>query len=117
MIVTDYRDDLVSVTVYGEFTLADYTEFEDLVNYRVKFEAAVNLLFDLRQMADFTLDVAVEEIRFSRTHANDFGRIAVITESRWVAWSAWLAQAFVSADVGVFDDEIEAREWLTGRDE
>ncbi|MFN8570334.1 MAG: STAS/SEC14 domain-containing protein, partial [Kouleothrix sp.] len=62
MIVTDHQDGLVTVTVYGEFSLADYKEFEELVNYKVKFEGVVNLLFDLRQMADFTLDMAWEEI-------------------------------------------------------
>jgi hypothetical protein len=112
MIVVDHKDDLVTVTVFGEFTLADYREFEDLVNYRVKFQGSVNLLFDLRQMAEMTLDAALEEIKFSRAHSHDFGRIAVLTESQWVAWSAWLAQTFVDAELRVFDDEPSARDWL-----
>lgn len=112
MIVTDHKDKLVTVTVYGEFALADYKEFEELVNFKVRFEGPVNLLFDLRQMADFTLDMAWEEIRFSRTHSHDFGRIAVLTDSQWVTWSAWLSQIFVDADLRVFADEQEARDWL-----
>ncbi len=112
MIVTDHKDKLVTVAVYGEFALADYREFEELVNYKVKFEGEVNLLFDLRQMADFTLDMAWEEIRFSRAHSHDFGRIAVLTDSQWVTWSAWLSQIFVDADLRVFSDEAEARDWL-----
>ena len=112
MIVTDHKDKLVTVTVYGEFTLADYREFEALVNFKVKFEGPVNLLFDLRQMADFTLDMAWEEIKFSRAHSHDFGKIAVLTDSQWVTWSAWLSQIFVDADLQVFDDEQEARSWL-----
>ena len=105
MIVTDHKDKLVTVTVYGEFTLGDYKEFEELVNFKVKFEGPVNLLFDLRQMADFTLDMAWEEIKFSRAHSHDFGKIAVLTDSQWVTWSAWLSQIFVDADLQVFDDE------------
>lgn len=112
MIVTDHKDNLVTVSVYGEFALADYREFEELVNYKVRFEGAVSLLFDLRQMADFTLDVAWEEIKFSRAHSHDFRRIAVLTDSQWVAWSAWLSQIFVDADLRVFADEQEARAWL-----
>jgi hypothetical protein len=114
MIVTDHQDNLVSVAVFGEFTLPDYNEFEELVNYKIKFQGEVNLLFDLRQMADFTLDVAWEEIKFSRAHAHDFGKIAVITESQWVAWSAWLNKFVIDGEVLVFDDEGEAREWLSG---
>jgi len=112
MIVTQHQSRRVEVTVYAEFTLADFKEFEALVNYKVKFEGPVDLLFDLREMAKFTVDVAWEDIVFARAHANDFRRIAVLTESQWVAWSAWLSHIFIHADLQVFDNEAEARAWL-----
>lgn len=112
MILIDHQKNRVDVTVFGEFTLADYKEFEQLVNFKVKFEGPVDLYFDLRQMADFTLDVAWEELVFSRSHANDFNRIAVVTDSQWVTWSAWLSQIFVRADMRIFSDDNEARSWL-----
>lgn len=112
MISTENTEKMVALTVFGEFTLADYKEFEDVVNYHIQFEGQVDLLFDLRQMVGFTLDVAWEEIKFSRRHAGDFRRIAVLTEDQWLTWSAWVSQLFVNADVRVFDDEDEARAWL-----
>ncbi|HEX5802540.1 MAG TPA: STAS/SEC14 domain-containing protein [Azospira sp.] len=112
MIVTDHQPHRVSVAVYGEFSLADYKEFEQVVNYKVKFEGPVDLLFDLREMGDFTLDVAWEELKFSRTHANDFNRIAVVTDSQWVTWTAWLSQIFVNAEMRIFTDADEAASWL-----
>ncbi len=112
MIVIDQKPQRVSVSVFGEFTLADYKEFEEVVNYKVKFEGPVDLYFDLSQMADLTIDVAWEEIKFSRAHPDDFKRVAVVTDSQWVTWSAWLSQTFVSADVEVFDNADEANSWL-----
>ena len=112
MITTDHKENRVDVTVFGEFTLADYKEFEYAVNASVPLVGEVDLLFDLREMADFTLDVAWEDIVFARAHANDFRRIAVLTHSQWVAWSAWLSQIFVHADIEIFDEESEARAWL-----
>ncbi|MBK7665610.1 MAG: STAS/SEC14 domain-containing protein [Sterolibacteriaceae bacterium] len=112
MIVTDHKPNLVTVAVFGEFTLADYKEFEEQVNFKVKFEGPTSLLFDLREMANFTLDVAWEEIKFSRAHAHDFRRIAVLTGSQWIRWSAWLTQATVDAELRVFDEEAEALDWL-----
>ena len=112
MIVIDQKPQRVSVSVFGEFTLADYKEFEEAVNYKVKFEGPVDLYFDLSQMADLTIDVAWEEIKFSRSHPDDFKRVAVVTDSQWVTWSAWLSQTFVSADVEVFDNADEANSWL-----
>ena len=99
MIVTQHQPQRVDVTVYGEFTLADFKEFEAMVGDTVRVDGSVDLLFDLRQMADFTLDVAWEDIVFARAHANDFRRIAVLTHSQWVAWSAWLSQIFVQAQM------------------
>ena len=112
MIVIQHQPERVQVNVYGVFALADYKEFEEMVSFKLKFEGALDLLFDLREMADFTLDVAWEDIVFARSHANDFRRIAVLTQSQWVAWSAWLQKIFVRADLRVFDDEAEARAWL-----
>ena len=112
MIVIDHKPHRVSVSVFGEFTLADYKEFEEVVNYKVKFEGPVDLYFDLSQMADLTIDVAWEEIKFSRAHPDDFKRVAVVTDSQWVTWSAWLSQTFVNADVEVFDNADEANAWL-----
>ena len=112
MITTQHQAHLVEFAVLGEFTLSDFKEFEELVLYEIKFSVTVDLLVDLREMADFTLDVAWEEIRFSQQHSGDFRRIAVITNSQWVAWSAWLSQLLVNADLTVFEDEAEARAWL-----
>lgn len=112
MITTDHSPNLVSVVVLDEFTLKDYQEFEELVNFKIKFEGSISLLMDLREMSGFTVDVAWEEIKFSRQHAHDFKRIAILTNDEWVTWSAWISQFFVDAEVQVFDDADSAREWV-----
>ena len=117
MIAIDHAGKLVTVTVLGEFVLADYKEFEDMVHATLVPGGKVNLLIDLRQMAGFTLDVAWEDIKYTRSHPSDFGRIAVVTHSEWVIWSAWLSQMFVDADVQVFDDDEEARGWVEQEEE
>ncbi|HTY04621.1 MAG TPA: STAS/SEC14 domain-containing protein [Rhodocyclaceae bacterium] len=112
MITTDESGNLLSIAVLGEFTLTDFKEFEDLVLAKVSRGGTPDLLFDLCEMADFTVDMAWEEIKFSRSHGGDFRRIAVLTHSQWVTWSAWIEQLFVAAEVRVFDDEADARAWL-----
>jgi hypothetical protein len=112
MIAIDRNGKLVTVTVLGEFVLADYKEFEDMVRSTLASGGKVNLLIDLRQMAGFTVDVAWEDIKYTRSHPNDFDKIAVVTHSDWVIWSAWLSQMFIDAAMQVFDDSEEARGWL-----
>ncbi len=116
MITIDHQAPLVSAIVLGEFTLEDFREFEEYLLAEGLFDGSCSLLFDLREMAGFTVDLAIEEIKFSRIHGGDFRRIAVVTDSQWVAWSAWLEQLFVSADLRIFNSLEDAQSWLTQED-
>ena len=115
MIAINAEDSLVSVSVMGEFTLADYKEFEDHVLHNIAFQGGVNLLLDLRDMVGYTLDVAWEEMRFSREHRYDFRQIAVVTTDEWMVWIAWINRLFVDAEIRVFDEPGIALDWLEGR--
>lgn len=113
MIAIEKQDNIVVARVLGEFALADFREFEEMVSGATAPPGTrLSLLFDLREMAGFTVDLAWEEIKFSRAHGHDFGKVAVLTGSQWVAWSAWLTRAIGDVELDVFEDESEARAWL-----
>lgn len=114
MIKLDTNGNQIAVTVLGQFTLEDYHEFEQAVGYGVKFQGAVSVLFDLRDMLSYSVDVAWEELKFSREHKNDFDRIAILTGDQWVAWSMWVNRLFMSADIRLFDDLDMAQAWVAG---
>jgi len=84
------------------------------VCYGIQFQGTVNLLFDLRDMLSYSLDVAWEELKFSREHKNDFDRIAILTGDQWVAWSMWINRLFMAADIRLFDDLEMAQAWVAG---
>lgn len=113
MITIDHDAQCVNLAVIGEFTLEDFTEFEEYLIAHDLFDGSHSLLFDLREMLGFTVDLALEEVRFTRLHGGDFKKIAVVTDSQWVTWSAWLEKAFLKAELRVFGDIEEARAWLT----
>jgi hypothetical protein len=113
MITIEQSENLVNVAVLGEFTIADFKAFEEQSLYKLKFPGELDLLFDLRAMVSYTLDVAWEEIKFfRREHNHDFSKIAVVTENQWLTWQAWLSRIFVDADIRVFTDYTEARAWV-----
>jgi len=114
MIKLDTNGNQIAVTVMGQFTLDDYREFEQAVAYGVQFKGAVSVLFDLRDMLSYSVDVAWEELKFSREHKNDFDRIAILTGDEWVAWSMWVNRLFMSADIRLFDDLDMAQDWVAG---
>ena len=112
MISATLDKNLVSISVLGEFTLADFKEFEQHILSGVDLQGRVNLLIDLRDMVNYTVDVMWEELKFSRAHEREFGKIAVVTEDQWVTWTAWLQRFFVNADIEVFADFDAAMSWV-----
>lgn len=112
MITIEQTENLVNVAVIGQFTISDFKTFEEQSLYKLKTPGPVNLLFDLRAMISYTVDVAWEEIKFfGREHNHDFSKIAVVTGDQWLTWQAWLSRIFVDADIRVFTDYDEARAW------
>ncbi len=116
MISVQHEGNISVVGVYGEFELADYQRFEAEVIAQIGRQGRLSLLMDLRDMLGATLDVAVEDIRFTRKHAKDIGRIAILSDRDSVAWTALLSQWIVDTEIQVFDDEAAAREWLATAD-
>jgi hypothetical protein len=112
MITTKETGDLLEVGIFEQLTLADFREFEEAVGRELKKAPKIRLLLDFTKMADYTIDVAWEEIRYTRAHAHDFQRIAVVTSGQWVTWLAWVSAAFTDAEVHIFDDPKQALAWL-----
>ncbi len=115
MIVIEEQNDLLKATVYAELSLADFQEFESAVQRELKQAPKIKLLLDLTKMSGYTVDVAWEDTRFTRAHAHDFRRIAVVTASVWATWLGWLPSAFTDAEIKHFEDASTAGVWLQGR--
>lgn len=115
MITVKTENHLVSAAVLGEFTISDFREFELQVDHALQLNGKASLLMDLRDMVSMTLDVALEELRFNRSHRKDFEKIAVVTESTLQQWEALLSNLFVDATIEVFADENAAMEWLANQ--
>lgn len=112
MIAIEGRKDVLAVSVYDKLTLADYQRFEQAVMQDLAAAPKLKLLLDVRAMSGFTVDVAWEEIKFTRAHAHDFRRIAVVAPGPWAPWLSWVSAAFSDAEVMLFDDAAAAEAWL-----
>jgi hypothetical protein len=112
MISIQIEDSYANVAVLGEFTLADMKELEAHALHQIRVRGNANLLLDLRDMLGYTLDVAWEELKFTRSHAREFGRVAVVTDSQWLAWIAWLESLFTDAEIEVFANYDDALAWV-----
>ena len=114
MITIEHEGNLTVVGVFGRFELTDFKRLESEVEQQLLALGQIDLLVDFRDMLGYTLDTALEDIRFGREHARDVGKIAILSEDAAIAWTALLSRLFVQAEIRVFDAESEAlaREWL-----
>lgn len=117
MITISHEESYVHIIVTGEFSLHDYKEFEENVMYEFTFQGRTNILFDLSEMLHYTIDVAIEELRFVRKHPHSFGRVAVVSHDQIIGWSAWLNALVSDAEIHNFDNVEDARTWIMGEPE
>lgn len=112
MIVIEETPELLKAHVYGKLSLSDYREFEQALTGEVARHGPVDVLLDLTEMTGFSLDAALEDLKFNRAHARDYRRIAVVAGNQWVAWMTWLSGVFTQTDVQEFPDLDAANAWL-----
>lgn len=112
MISIQEEGPLVVAGVFGEFELADYRRFEAALALQLSRHGKACVLLDLRDMLRMTVDVALEDIKFTRAHASDPGKVALLSTREGVQWLVLLLQPFMNAELRVFDAESTAREWL-----
>lgn len=112
MIAIEQSKDTLRVSIYGDLALADYRRLEQAVAEERRTQPRLKLLLDVRAMTGYTVDVAWEDVKFTRAHAHDFRRIAVVTPQQWGSWLSWVAAAFSDAEVMLFEEPGAAERWL-----
>ncbi len=112
MISISHESQYIHAVVFEQFTLQDYKEFESNVLYDIRFHGAARLLMDLSHMDGYTIDMALEEVRFSKQNRQNFDRVAVVSSDQWVVWSVWVSQAIAESEIKVFPNVESAQFWL-----
>ncbi|TIC85371.1 SpoIIAA family protein [Crenobacter intestini] len=112
MISIREQDYGLDVALFNEFTLADFKLFEEALMKRLAEHGKPDVLLDLSEMRDFTIDMAIEEVKFVRAHEEDFGRIAIVVDDVWIKLAAHLAGMLSDAKAQYFETVEEAQVWL-----
>lgn len=112
MISIREQDYGLDVALFNEFTLGDFKLLEQALLKRAEEHGKPDVLLDLAGMKDFTLDMAMEEVRFMRAHENDFGRFAIVRNDVWINLAAHISGLLTHTHAQYFDSVEEAQAWL-----
>lgn len=116
MITTDAVGSRIELHAFGRLTIADLRSFEITCESHRRHRrghSRLDLLLDLRNMEGQSLDAIIEEWKYAHAHAEDFRRIAVVSDDQLVSWGACLSQLFMNAEFGAFDNLEAADTWLS----
>ncbi|WP_028455684.1 STAS/SEC14 domain-containing protein [Chitinilyticum litopenaei] len=112
MISISHEPGYIHAKVFGEFTVQDFRQFEEEALYELRFQDKADMLIDLNDMLAYTIDMAVEELRFVTRHRQQFKRVAIVSSDQWVTWSVWVNRVISESEIRVFEDVEEAQRWL-----
>ena len=107
----------LNVALFNEFTVEDFKLLEQSVADVLQEHEQPDLLLDLSLMRDFTIDMAWEQVRFTRQHIGEFGLIAIVVNDWWIELGARLANLLSMQHAKYFKTAEEAQTWLLSEPE
>ena len=116
----DYPDqNLLSFTIAGTLTKADYAAVVPILEEKVKRWSKVNVYLEVGEMDAMTLSALWEELKQDVKHFNDFNRAAIVDNgSALLKATALVTTALTPAEVRYFPvaQKTEALRWALGAD-
>lgn len=115
MITITQHKNLLTVSIFNQFNLADCKALEDHIVYFEQNDqtgSSLNILIDFTDMVDYTIDAALEELTFAKDHAGVIHKIALISDNAWLSWVVSLGNLFTDYNAQAFSSEQEAKTWL-----
>lgn len=102
----------LNVALYNEFTLEDFRALENALLAAKDKIHLPDILLDMSLLKDFTIDMAVEQIKFFNEHQSDFGRTAIIADDIWIKLGARLSSLITHQHPKYFETVEQAQAWL-----
>ena len=104
------HEDVIGIDSDGKLTEGDLRRMHELLHERLASADCSGLVVDLTGFDGYQgLSALREDLKMDTAHRNDFSRIAVIGDRKWMEWGTSLASALTRAEMQWFDSgEAEA---------
>jgi hypothetical protein len=108
------NDFFLSLKVVGKLTHDDYKTITPLLDSALTqvTDPKVNVLIDASELEGWELRAAWDDFKLGLKHNNEFHRIAIYGNQKWLAVSAKIADWFTSGEVQYFENLQDAVTWV-----
>ncbi len=111
------RTDFLVIRAAGTLTEQDYEAAVPEIEHAMKLRAGrpMRVLVLLEDFRGWELGALWQELKFDMKHGDDFGRMAVVGDSRAQEWGTKISKAFFDTEVRYFDarERDAAETWLS----
>ena len=105
---------VVEMRVDGRVTRDAFEQISTQLEAFIIRHGQVRILEVIDHFGGIDASVLWDDIKFSLRHLNDFSRVAIVTDKRWIELWTKATRRFVKCEVALFhQDQIDAaRAWL-----
>lgn len=110
------RENYLVCRVSGRLTEADYeAAVPEIENALVLRDEPLRMMIVLEDFRGWDIAALWEDLKFDIRHSSDFGRIAVLGDTKLEEWGTHLTKPFLGSEMRYFDlkDRPAARAWLS----
>jgi len=109
------HDDVVGIACNGKLSEDDIQRMHALLHERLRVANKPGIVINLVGFEGHAgIEALREDIKMDTSHRNEFGRVAVVGERKWIKWGTSLAGLLTSSEMRYFDtsDADAAVDWV-----
>ncbi|MDN4503295.1 STAS/SEC14 domain-containing protein [Alteromonadaceae bacterium BrNp21-10] len=105
---------ILTMKVFGKLTHEDYQKITPLIDSALAsvVEPKVKVLVDASELEGWELRAAWDDLKLGLKHGNEFEKIAVISNQKWLELSVKIGDWFTSGEMRHFERYEDAINWL-----
>lgn len=120
-ILPETTGDIIVLQANGTLTASDYTEtflplFEHVKNTHPEVRLLITFAPDFE---GFEVGALWEDMKFGVQHANDFHRVAIVGDEKWLEWMTKVSNLLTQGEMRHYrmTQLLEALRWINDEDE
>ena len=109
-----HEENTYAVRVSGKLDHEDYQKFLPKLEELLEENKKISLLIEFDDFHGADLSAIKDDFNFGRKHNDDFEKLAVVGDKKWLKWMTLLSKPFVKAEIKYFErpDLQSAWDWM-----